>query len=228
VDSWHTASSIVTVLCWGLVGIVWSVGAIYNLVRTRVVRRARSARALALPVAVVACGVLLRILPETDWIIVRSPALRAVGVALLLVSTAFSLWARFVLGMLWSSAAVLKQGHVLRTNGPYAVTRHPIYSGLLGMVLGTAFLMGIGAWGFLFLAVLVGLEARIRTEERLLTVEFGEQYARYRAAVPQLVPGFTHRSGTSGGSEAAGARPHPEPVTSAACPETVSRQTPVR
>jgi protein-S-isoprenylcysteine O-methyltransferase Ste14 len=149
---------------------------------------------------VVACGVLLRILPETDWIIVRSPALRAVGVALLLVSTAFSLWARFVLGMLWSSAAVLKQGHVLRTNGPYAVTRHPIYSGLLGMVLGTAFLMGIGAWGFLFLAVLVGLEARIRTEERLLTVEFGEQYARYRAAVPQLVPGFTHRSGTSGGS----------------------------
>lgn len=198
-DSWHTVSSIVTVFCWGLVGVVWSLGAIYNLVRTRVVRRARSARGLALPVAVIACGVLLRLLPKSDWITLDSPVVRACGAALLLLSTVFSLWARFVLGELWSSAAVLKQGHVLRTNGPYAVTRHPIYSGLLGMLLGTAFLMGIGAWGFLFLAVLVGLEARIRTEERLLADEFGEQYARYRTAVPQLVPGLTHRSDTAPG-----------------------------
>jgi protein-S-isoprenylcysteine O-methyltransferase Ste14 len=58
------------------------------------------------------------------------------------------------------------------------------------MLLGTALLEGIGVWGVIFLLALVMVEGRIRVEERLLTGAFGTEYASYRAAVPQLVPGL--------------------------------------
>jgi len=199
--SWPTVSSVVIASCWGLFVFVWVAGALYNLRRMGLVRRARGPRALVLIVGVGAWRV-LRFVPEVDWQRARVgwPAVRAVGASMLLVSTAFALWARFVLGVLWSSAAVVKQGHVLRTNGPYAITRHPIYTGILGMLLGTALLEGIGAWGVVFLVALAAVEGRIMTEERLLTEAFGEQYPRYRAAVPQLVPGLRHRKHASGAS----------------------------
>jgi len=59
-----------------------------------------------------------------------------VGLAILAVSTAFTIWARPALRTMWSFDPVVKQAHLLRTRGPYAVTRHPIYTGLLGMLLG--------------------------------------------------------------------------------------------
>jgi protein-S-isoprenylcysteine O-methyltransferase Ste14 len=54
----------------------------------------------------------------------------------------FTLWARFSLGTMWSVAPKVKGDHQLRTHGPYAVTRHPIYTGLLGMMLGATLLAG--------------------------------------------------------------------------------------
>ena len=96
----------------------------------------------------------------------------------------------FSLGTSWSIAPKVKDDHRLRTHGPYAVTRHPIYTGLLGMLLGATLLSGIGQWIVLFPVGLILFEVKIRMEEHLMLATFPEDYPRYRRQVPQLVPGL--------------------------------------
>jgi protein-S-isoprenylcysteine O-methyltransferase Ste14 len=76
--------------------------------------------------------------------------LQVIGVILLIAATLFTLWSRLVLGTMWSSAAAVKSDHQLRTGGPYRVTRHPIYTGILGMLAGTT-LMFVSAWPVLLI-----------------------------------------------------------------------------
>ena len=73
--------------------------------------------------------------------------------------------------------------------GPYAVTRHPIYTGLVGMLLGTALLAGLGQWIALLVVGLIVAELKIHMEEDLLVSVFGEEYRRYR-----LGPMARHRA----------------------------------
>ena len=128
---------------------------------------------------------------------------RVVGVAVLVASTAFTLWARFSLGTMWTLESAVKDGHQLRTHGAYAVTRHPIYTGLLGMLLGSAMLSGLGQWIVLVPVGLIAFGLKIHAEERLLVRAFPVDYPRYRQQVPQLVPGLTVlRRRRSGGSHA--------------------------
>ena len=115
---------------------------------------------------------------------------RFLGLAVLLAATAFTLWARFALGLMWSAVPAVKEGHQLRTSGPYAITRHPIYTGLLGMVLGTMLVAGAGPWIVPFPVALILIEFKIRIEERFMTAEFPEEYPRYRKRVPRVVPGL--------------------------------------
>jgi protein-S-isoprenylcysteine O-methyltransferase Ste14 len=91
---------------------------------------------------------------------------------------------------MWAATPnVLQADHRLRTDGPYAVTRHPIYTGLLGMLVGTALLNGLGV-SLAFLAIGAAVVAyRIPVEEGLMSRTFPEEYARYRERVPRLVPG---------------------------------------
>ncbi len=70
------------------------------------------------------------------------------------------------------------------------VTRHPIYSGLLGMLLGSTLFGGTGRWIVLVAVGLIMFEAKIRLEERLLLATFPDEYTAYRRQVPQLVPGI--------------------------------------
>jgi protein-S-isoprenylcysteine O-methyltransferase Ste14 len=111
------------------------------------------------------------------------------GLVLLVASTVFTIWARLSLGRMWSvTPNMLQQNHELRTTGPYAITRHPIYTGLSGMLLGTVLLNGLGP---LLVGVGVGVAAlavRIPTEESLMSATFPEEYARYSKRVPRLVP----------------------------------------
>ena len=105
--------------------------------------------------------------------------------------TAFTLWARVRLGRMWSASPdVLKAHHQLRTDGPYAVTRHPIYTGLFGMLVGTVLLNGLGV--ALALLVIGGamVATRIPVEERLMSETFPDEYASYRKRVPGFVPGM--------------------------------------
>ena len=110
---------------------------------------------------------------------------------LLIVSAAFTIWARLVLGRMWSASPnVVQAGHELRTDGPYGITRHPIYTGLLGMLIGTVLLSGLGVSLVLLAVGAAVIGSRIPVEERLMSTRFPEEYARYRKRVPQLVPGL--------------------------------------
>ena len=183
-------------ICWGLVAIVWLAGAAYNARRAPGVSR-RADRAVLVGGAIVAVLVAEAIPRRSwDWANVHGWPIRASGVAVLLVSTAFALWARLSLGVMWSSTVVLRDEHRLQTGGPYAITRHPIYTGLLGMVLGTALIAGVGRWSVVFVVALVVVELKLRAEERLLAEAFPADYERYRRRVPQLVPGLRRRGGS--------------------------------
>lgn len=95
------------------------------------------------------------------------------------------------LGKEWSVAARVVEGHKLATEGPYRFVRHPIYSGMLGMLLATGLV--IGNWLALIAAIVIyfiGTVIRIRSEERLLREALGQEFESYARSAPALVPGL--------------------------------------
>ena len=110
------------------------------------------------------------------------------GLVAVALGLAFSVVARHRLGGNWSSDVTVKEEHELIRSGPYAVVRHPIYTGLLLALLGTA--IAIDRWRALigFAVLAGGLIYKIGAEERFMAEQFGGTYARYRAEVPALIP----------------------------------------
>jgi protein-S-isoprenylcysteine O-methyltransferase Ste14 len=111
-----------------------------------------------------------------------------IGVALLAAGLAFAVWARVHLGRNWSGSVSVKEGHELIRSGPYAYVRHPIYTGLLTAVLGTAIASGTMRAALGFAIITAALVRKLRTEERFMRETFPGEYARYGAQVPVLIP----------------------------------------
>jgi protein-S-isoprenylcysteine O-methyltransferase Ste14 len=99
-----------------------------------------------------------------------------------------ALWARATLGGNWSSNVVIKEDHELIERGPYAYVRHPIYSGVLLIVLAFALNSGRLAWFMVLVSSCLGLYIKARLEEKLLTSYFPEAYPKYMTKVKALVP----------------------------------------
>ncbi len=95
------------------------------------------------------------------------------------------------LGKEWSVRARLIEDHQLATTGPYCLVRHPIYTGMLGMLLATG--IAISRWPALIVAVvifLIGTIIRMRSEERLLRDAFGAEFDNYSRRVSAILPGI--------------------------------------
>jgi len=122
-----------------------------------------------------------RFVPLSDWAFWLGVLLTAGGML-------FSIWARVHLGKNWSGTVTIKQNHELITGGPYALVRHPIYTGLLLAFLGSA--LAIGEWrGVLASAmVAIALWRKLRLEERWMHQQFGDAYQTYAQRVATLVP----------------------------------------
>ena len=108
--------------------------------------------------------------------------------AIVLAGVAISLWGRWVLGRNWNLNPSIQEDHELIERGPYVYVRHPMYSGLLLMLLGTVLWYGRWIGGILFIACLIGTWLKLRREERLLTGHFGTSYLKYKERVKALVP----------------------------------------
>jgi protein-S-isoprenylcysteine O-methyltransferase Ste14 len=103
-------------------------------------------------------------------------------------SALFYFWTKRYLGRFWSSAVAIMKDHQLVRSGPYRLIRHPLYTGMVGMFVGTAIVSGqyhalIGAalgvfayWG------------KIRIEERALSEAFGAEYDEYKRHSSALIP----------------------------------------
>lgn len=122
-----------------------------------------------------------RFLPRAAWPFWAGAALTAGGLL-------FSVWARRLIGRNWSGTVTVKEHHELITSGPYAIVRHPIYTGLLLAFTGTA--LHRGDWcGVLAVAIAFGAFWRkLRFEERWMLDQFGEAYRAYCRRVAALLP----------------------------------------
>ena len=109
-------------------------------------------------------------------------------VVLVACGFAFCWWARIHLGQMWSANITLKEEHRIIDTGPYALVRHPIYSGVLLSAWATAAARG-NEQGFLGAALMtLGFYLKARREEQLLIAELGAPYEAYRRRVPMLLP----------------------------------------
>ena len=118
----------------------------------------------------------------------RSLVVYWLGVALLTAGLAFAIWARSHLGRNWSGSVTVKQGHELIRSGPYRWVRHPIYTGIITALLGTAIASGTLRAALGFLIITLALLRKLRIEERFMQETFPEEYPHYRATVPALIP----------------------------------------
>jgi protein-S-isoprenylcysteine O-methyltransferase Ste14 len=189
---------------WQIELMPWYGIAIYWAVTWLRVKRTRAREKSADRVITLAAVALAYILLFANWLRIGPLRLRFVpqnawiawlGIALTWQGAALAIWARYCLGEFWSARVTLKQGHQLIRSGPYAVVRHPIYSGLFAAAAGTALVAG--EWrGVLAVALLLAAHCRkARREEALLSSEFGEEYRNYRRGTGFLFPRLSARAG---------------------------------
>ncbi len=187
----HTIYWVLLVICWGGLGLFWAGGWIYNLWKAPIMQK-RSAflPAWILGIALVWLATMFLRHNTLAFLTFTASWLQIVGAVLLIGATAFTFWARWVLGTMWAAVAEIKEGHQLRTTGPYRITRHPIYTGLTCMLLGSTLMSGFGVWVLYFIVGLIAVIIKASAEERLLHETFGEQYTQYQQRVPRLIPGI--------------------------------------
>jgi protein-S-isoprenylcysteine O-methyltransferase Ste14 len=122
-----------------------------------------------------------RFAPASDW-------LRTSGIVLTFVGAGIAIWARYSLGQYWSARVTLKVDHQLIRSGPYAWVRHPLYSGLLLAMAGSALVAGEWRAVVGFLLGLMEFSRKAAKEEALLATEFGDQYQEFRKRTGFLAP----------------------------------------
>ena len=177
---------------WLGLGIVWVVAAVGS---KRTVQRQRGGSRL-LHIGLMLLGIALifnlyhwfdggwlatRIVPRELWAVGGGAIVTVAGIL-------FCVWARVVIGSNWSGSVTIKENHELVRRGPYQIVRHPIYTGILLGLLGTAFVYGANR-GFVGALVCgVALWIKSQTEEQFMVQQFGEQYIQYRREVRALIP----------------------------------------
>jgi protein-S-isoprenylcysteine O-methyltransferase Ste14 len=115
-------------------------------------------------------------------------ALGVVTDRILAVGAGFTVWARITLGRNWSAEVTFKHDHELIESGPYALARHPIYTGLIVMAIGTAINYGRVVGFALLIALCGGPWWKARQEERIMSGRFPDAYSDYKTRVHAIIP----------------------------------------
>ena len=178
---------------WILFGLYWLVSA-FKRKKTKQRESWTQRFRYVLPL-VVAFYLLSRPEAHYGWLGARfvpaSDAAGWVGVLLTAAGVAMAFWARWHLGTNWSGVVTLKEGHELIRTGPYRTIRHPIYTGILLALLGTAVAVG-EVRGLLALAVAwLSFYIKARREESFLTQEFGPGFAEHTKHTGMFLPHFS-------------------------------------
>jgi protein-S-isoprenylcysteine O-methyltransferase Ste14 len=115
------------------------------------------------------------------------PLLGGAGIALTALGLAVAVWARVHLGRNWSAIVTVKEDHALIRSGPYRLMRHPIYSGVLLALLGTALALGERRDLIALVLAFVALLYKSAIEEERMAATFPD-YDDYRRRTARLVP----------------------------------------
>jgi protein-S-isoprenylcysteine O-methyltransferase Ste14 len=115
-------------------------------------------------------------------------ATETAGVLLTAAGVMMACWARYHLGTNWSGTVTLKVGHELIRTGPYRAIRHPIYTGILLALLGTAVAVG-EVRGLLGVAIAwASFYIKASREESFLAKEFGPGFAEHQRHTGMFLP----------------------------------------
>jgi protein-S-isoprenylcysteine O-methyltransferase Ste14 len=177
--------------CWELIGLFWLAGMLF----TKPTQRSGSLgnRLAQILIAVLGGLVIGGYFPLGQWMdahfLPHTRSVEMAGFAATLAGCLFAAWARMTLGTNWSGRATVKTGHELIVKGPYALVRHPIYTGLLLALAGTIVAVGRLRSIAGFFIIVVSIAVKMHQEERLMEETFPDGYPAYRKRVKALIPG---------------------------------------
>ncbi len=188
--SFHSLALQIISGCWILFAAVWLIAAWWT--KASIYREKKSQRLRYSILLVVAYVILvnggrlpfpmnLRIIPGED-------SINFAGILLCVTGLLFSFWARLTLGTNWSGTITLKKEHELIQRGPYRIVRHPIYTGLLAMLIGTVLVLGRVAGLISLVLAFLSFWIKLRDEEELMLKQFPEKYRAYRDRTKQIIP----------------------------------------
>lgn len=112
------------------------------------------------------------------------------GFALCITGLGLATWARIHLGRYWSDKVVIQAEHRLVRSGPYARMRHPIYSGVLLAIVGTALVVGEVRALLALVVMSINYTIKAKREDKILALRFGKEFRDYRAHSGLLIPRF--------------------------------------
>jgi protein-S-isoprenylcysteine O-methyltransferase Ste14 len=173
-----------------VIGIGWVVFWLYWIAVSLGVKAGRSRWTRFAGVRVVAVLIILllvRLRVLKGHTVTHDPWLQAVGLAIFLLGLALAVWARVYLGRNWGMPMSEKVDPELVTTGPYRAIRHPIYSGIILAMVGTAVAVSV-YW--LIAVILVGVYFTYSAvmEERYMAGLFPDAYPRYKQSTKLLIP----------------------------------------
>jgi protein-S-isoprenylcysteine O-methyltransferase Ste14 len=126
----------------------------------------------------------IRFVPDTAATAWTGTALTAAGIAI-------ACWARYHLGENWSGTVTLKENHELIRTGPYRNIRHPIYTGILLALLGTAIAVGEVRAIIALAIAYASFYTKARREESFLAKEFGAKFTDHQHHTGMFLPRFS-------------------------------------
>ncbi len=118
----------------------------------------------------------------------RRLSLSIIALAIVLIGLFVLIWSRRILGSNWNANVETKEWQALVQKGPYAKVRHPMYSGFLTMVLGSALAYGRLLGVAICVAFIVGFYLKALQEEAILTKRYGSAYQEYKAKTKAFIP----------------------------------------
>src|SRR5277367_595227 len=189
----HVTPSQVLCAFWLLFALYWAVAA-FGLKKTA--KRQNPAERM-LYIVFMAAGFFLLYQENPNWgplnhrFVPEKLSIAWLGAALCAAGILFAIWARHTIGKDWSAEVQIKEGHELIRSGPYAHIRHPIYSGILLAVAGSA--LSIGEYRALIaLAIMcIGFARKAKKEESFLAAQFGPAFAEHRRRTGFFLPRFS-------------------------------------
>jgi protein-S-isoprenylcysteine O-methyltransferase Ste14 len=186
----HTTAIHVISDCWAVFAVVWLFAAC--MTKPSVYRESTTQRLRYIAILFFGCFLMfqghrlgyplgVRVIPQSDAVGLASAILCVTGLI-------FCLWARATLGRNWSGTITLKEAHELIVRGPYRLVRHPIYTGLLAMIIATVavtgHLAGMIGGGLAFVSFWI----KLRDEEAVMLQQFPDEYSAYRQRVKRIIP----------------------------------------
>jgi protein-S-isoprenylcysteine O-methyltransferase Ste14 len=178
----------VSLIIWGAFFVIWSIAARHSAPTQRSESSgSTSVHQIALTTALLLLFV--QVPGLTGWFIPESfrPAI-AIGVVVQCAFLLLAVWARWHLGRNWAAEVRIGEGHELVRTGPYRWIRHPIYTAMLGMFVGTAIASGQYHALLGVVILFVAYIRKTRLEEEILNRTFPTDYEAYRRSTWRLVP----------------------------------------